>query len=133
MKLREIHIKIFDDTEQYEKTSISKQNDFGNHTYTVERRQVSKNVKRDDICKHHLCGNTMQNMPLDERRQGRTEAKIKLAFSFDSITHQPELSEQGQHVFAFLSLLRLAQLQVHHLDNARAPANDEEPIHFSLL
>ena len=64
-------------------------------------------------------------MPWHERRQGRTEAKVELAFPFDSITQQPKLSEQGQHVFAFLPVQRLAQLQVRHLDSARVPANNE--------
>ncbi|EUC32544.1 hypothetical protein COCCADRAFT_98398 [Bipolaris zeicola 26-R-13] len=64
-------------------------------------------------------------MPVHERRQDRTEAKIELAFPFDSITQQPKLSKQGQHIFAFLPLLRLAQLQVRHPNSAQAPANDE--------
>jgi hypothetical protein len=123
-RLREIHINILDDTGQYEKTNFSKKYGSGNKTCSIERRQVSKNEKRD-ICHYHLFRNTVRNMPLHERRQGRTEAKIELAFPFDSITLQPKLSEQGQHVFAFLPLQRLAQLQVRHLNTAQAPANDE--------
>ncbi|USP74759.1 hypothetical protein yc1106_02033 [Curvularia clavata] len=110
-RLRKIHINILDDTEQYEETTISKQYDLGNRMCTIERHQVSENVNKHEICRYHLFRNTVQNMPLDERRKGRNEARIELAFPFDSITEQPELSEQGQHVFAFLPLQRLAQLQ----------------------
>lgn len=123
-RLREIHINILDDTGQYEKTSISKRYDSGNRTCTIERRRISKNVEREEICKYHLFRNTMRDMPLHERRKGRTEAKIELAFPFDIITQQPKFSEHGQHVFAFLPLQRLAQLQVRHLHSARVPAND---------
>lgn len=51
-------------------------------------------------------------MPFHERRQGRSQAEIELAFPVDSETRQPKLSETGQYVSAFLPIQRLAQLQV---------------------
>ena len=55
---------------------------------------------------------TVQNMPEDDRRIGRTRAKVELAFPYDTVTQKPKLSELGQHVFAYLPLQRLPQIQV---------------------
>lgn len=111
-RLREIHINILHENGQYEKISISKQYDIGKQQCTIQRKQVSNDVTTNEDCNYHLFRNTVQNMPMHERREGRTDAKIELAFPFDSITQQPKLSEQGQHVFAFLPLQRLLQLRV---------------------
>lgn len=111
-RLREIHVNTVDESGRNEKRTFSKQYDTGRNTCTIQRRRVSNGVTTDQDCKYHLFRNTVHNMPAHERRQGRTEAKIELAFPFDSTTRQPKLLAEGQYVFAFLPLQRLFHLQV---------------------
>ncbi|KAI4683813.1 uncharacterized protein J4E84_006652 [Alternaria hordeiaustralica] len=54
----------------------------------------------------------VENMPAHEYREGRGSARVELAFPVDSTTQQPKLSESGHHVFAYLPLQRLQQIQV---------------------
>jgi hypothetical protein len=56
---------------------------------------------------HHI-----NNMPETEYRKGRKAARIELAFPVEPVTQQPKFSKLGQHVFAYLPLQRLQQIQV---------------------
>lgn len=111
-RLREIHINVLDIAGQYDKTSFSKKYDAGRHKCTVQRREILNDTTTDENCSYHMFRNTVHNLPQNDRRQGRTEAKIELAFPFDPATQQPKLSAQGQHAFAFLPLQRLFHVQV---------------------
>lgn len=61
---------------------------------------------------YHVFSHTVWRMPQDDRRRGRTWAKVELAFPVNEADKQPKLSELGQHVFAYLPLQRLPQVQV---------------------
>jgi len=61
---------------------------------------------------YHVFTHMIEKMPEDERRQGRHTALVQLAFPVDAVTKKPELSLSGQHVFAYLPLQRLPQLNV---------------------
>ncbi|KAI4933089.1 hypothetical protein J4E85_003492 [Alternaria conjuncta] len=61
----------------------------------------------------------VENMPAHEYREGRGSARVELAFPVDSTTQQPKLSESGHHVFAYLPLQRLQQIQDNMLHGGK--------------
>jgi hypothetical protein len=65
-----------------------------------------------NVSLYRCVSHTINDMPVDEKRNGRTSAQVELAFPVDPGTKQPKISELGQHVFAFLPLQRLPQVQV---------------------
>jgi hypothetical protein len=112
-RLQTIHINITDLDNQYKKTSFTKRYDSKpSLRCTLTQSMEAGGTRNSESCTYLLFRTTKGNMPPHERRQGRTEAKIELAFPIDPATGQPKLSEQGQHVFAYLPLQRLAQVQV---------------------
>jgi hypothetical protein len=81
------------------------------------RRVISRWRETDDCsltedCTYLLFRATRLKMPHHERRKDRIEAQVELAFPINSDNGQPKLSASGHHVFAFLPLQRVAQLQV---------------------
>jgi hypothetical protein len=65
-----------------------------------------------DRSEYHVFTHMIKKMPEDERRPGRHTAFVQLAFPVDAVTKKPELSLSDQHVFAYLPLQRLPQLNV---------------------
>jgi hypothetical protein len=65
-----------------------------------------------DRSEYHVFTHVIWKMPEDERRRGRYTATVQLAFPVDAVTKKPKLSVLGQHVFAYLPLQRLPQLDV---------------------
>jgi hypothetical protein len=65
-----------------------------------------------DRSEYHVFTHMIEKMPEDERRRGRHIALVQLAFPVDAVTKKPKLSVLGQHVFAYLPLQRLPQLNV---------------------
>jgi hypothetical protein len=65
-----------------------------------------------DRSEYHVFTHMIEKMPEDERRRGRHTALVQLAFPVDVVTKKPKLSLSGQHVFAYLPLQRLPQLDV---------------------
>ena len=61
---------------------------------------------------YHVLTHMVEDMPEDERRRGRHTALVQLAFPVNARTKKPELSSSGQHVFAYLPVQRLPQLDV---------------------
>lgn len=61
---------------------------------------------------YHRFTNVVLGMPEHERRKGRNKTSIDLAFPINPETEQPQTSTMGQHIFAYLPLQRLPQLQV---------------------
>jgi len=55
---------------------------------------------------------TVQSMPPDKRRPGRTSATIVLAFPTDRAGQIAVIDSRGQYVFAYLPIGRMVQLQV---------------------
>jgi HSP90 family molecular chaperone len=71
--------------------------------------KLSSLTERSD---YHVVTHMIEKMPEDERRTGRHTAFVQLAFPVDAVTQEPKLSRIGQHVFAYLPLQRLSQLNV---------------------
>jgi hypothetical protein len=65
-----------------------------------------------DRSEYHVFTHMIWKMPEDERRRGRHTTLVQLAFPVDAVTKKPKLSPIGQHVFAYLPLQRLPQLDV---------------------
>ena len=71
--------------------------------------KLSSLTERSD---YHVVTHMIKKMPEDERRTGRHTAFVQLAFPVDAVAKKPKLSRLGQHVFAYLPLQRLPQLDV---------------------
>jgi hypothetical protein len=131
-RLRSIHIEISKSVFQVEKISYAKQ-----YRTTQTRCMItcSREVgftKNEEKCAYLLFGTTRQNMPSHERRPGRTEARIELAFPIDPDTEQPRLSDMGQHVFAYLPLQRLSQIQVAIFCSTKEPSDIDLTVSDSI-
>lgn len=83
-----------------------------NLTRIVAHTQDHEEIENKDEKKYHVFTHLVDGLPEEPRRRGRTRARIELAFPVNIDGGQPELSELGQHVFAYLPLQRLPQIQV---------------------
>jgi hypothetical protein len=116
LKLIRINIENLDGTGN--SSIIRRRPSNGKVTLAFVRTEFSGSgvvATQDKTSEYHVFSHRVRTMPRDERRKGRTEAEIKIAFPVNADTQLPELSEQGQHVFAYLPLQRLPQLQVRPL------------------
>jgi hypothetical protein len=111
-QLRNIHINIITSDGQRQRTTYAKEQNLLQSQCTLTRSRRDEHGVEEDKCKYLLFSKMQENLPTHERRKNRTSAKIELAFPVDPTTEQPKLSELGQHVFAYLPLLRLSQIQV---------------------
>ncbi|KAF2738695.1 hypothetical protein EJ04DRAFT_549620 [Polyplosphaeria fusca] len=63
-----------------------------------------------DIRRYYHFADTVENLPKDARRQGRTKSRIEILLPVDD-QHRPNPCELGEHVFAYLPLSpRIPQL-----------------------
>jgi hypothetical protein len=112
-RLRSIHIEVTKSASQTEKISFSKRYcKTRTYCYTTCSKEINY-TKSEEKYTYLLFGVTKADMPPHEHRPGRTNAHITLAFPMDPATCRPKLSEMGQHVFAYLPIQRLAQIQVN--------------------
>jgi hypothetical protein len=111
-RLQSIHINIATMDAHSERTTLRRTYDATKSRCTIGgSRNLDGTMERFD-CEYLIFRDTKSNMPIDQRRKLRREAKIELAFPIDPVTQQPKLQPMGQHVFAFLPLQRLPQIQV---------------------
>jgi hypothetical protein len=111
-KLQTIHINLPELVGQSEKRIIKRQYSTSPLQCNITRLQEFGKLKTSEICTYLLFRSIKRNMPPHDLREGRSEAKVELAFPIDPNTRQPKLSERGQHVFAYLPVQRLYQLPV---------------------
>jgi cbb3-type cytochrome oxidase cytochrome c subunit len=112
-KLHKIHIVSTASNAQVTETIFERQDHGLPRTLAVlKRSQLSAHESVIDESSYVCYSCAINNMPKDERRNGRKSALVELAFPIDQVTKQPKLNELGQHVFAFLPLQRLPQIQV---------------------
>ncbi|KAH9866598.1 hypothetical protein J1614_008290 [Plenodomus biglobosus] len=105
-RIRTIHIAILTSDGQCERSSTSRK-----YNSSKSRCTITKSHGNREIWTYLLFSQTKTDLPAEERRKNRTEAKIELAFPIDPLTEQPKVSDMGQHVFAYLPLQRLSQIQ----------------------
>lgn len=111
-KLENIKIQVTHLNAQVEKITIRKAVSNGGQRVRIDRKRKWKGVDQNDASLYHKIRHTVYDMPQDSRRKGRKKVWVDLAFPVDPDTQQPKASEMGQHVFAYLPLQRLPQLQV---------------------
>jgi hypothetical protein len=111
-QLRNIHINITAPDGQSQRMTYNKEYNLARTECSITRSRRGDQCVEDDECKYLLFSKKQCRLPAHERRMNRTEATIELAFPIDPTTQQPKLSQLGQHVFAFLPLQRLPQVQV---------------------
>jgi hypothetical protein len=114
-RLEAFHINILGSDSQCEKISFIKA-----YNMARTRATICINGIRSDELTYLLFQNTIQSMPPHERRPGQQKSTIELAFPIDTVGRKPKLSNLGQHVFAFLPLQRLSQVQVSVYHSTRA-------------
>jgi hypothetical protein len=113
--LRRLKLISFDTTDlnaQRKKTTIKKVAMKNPRRVKIARMQESSGTIDSDVSLYHHVSETISSMPKDDRRKGITHVKLDLAFPIDPVTMRPKLCELGHHVFAYLPLQRLPQLQV---------------------
>ncbi|KAF2107406.1 hypothetical protein BDV96DRAFT_653752 [Lophiotrema nucula] len=115
-RLRLIRMEVQQPDESYERIAISKKKQPTTKIVSIHRSSsqyqdgeetLFSNESRD----YYVFEHTVCDMPKDERRKDRIRAKVELAFPVDSKKREPILSNLGQHVFAYLPLRRLNQIQ----------------------
>jgi hypothetical protein len=111
-RLQTFQVNVINRDGRQEKTSFTKKYGPGRRLCMLTSLKIDDDTKFRETCKYRLFRTVKHGMPFHERRQGRSQAEIELAFPVDSETRQPKLSETGQYVSAFLPIQRLAQLQV---------------------
>ena len=74
-------------------------------------REVAGDLERD-VDSYFCFTHTKTDMPQNSLRKDKSSARIDLAFPVIPSTSAPKFSEHGQHVFAYLPLQRLPQIQV---------------------
>ena len=111
-RLLTIHINITGPDTPCEKTTFTKSYNISRSQCTIAGSRQCNDSTESSKCTYFMFSQMRRNMPSHDRRKNRKEAKIELAFPIDPTTQQPKLSEMGQHVFAYLPLQRLSQIQV---------------------
>ncbi|KAH8704618.1 hypothetical protein GQ44DRAFT_777898 [Phaeosphaeriaceae sp. PMI808] len=130
-RLQAIKIKITTEDGTQEAITFTKQYDDNRTKCTVHRLLEDAKGTDEDTCVYLLFSTTKNDMPYHERRKNRKAAKIELAFPVDPDRLQPKLLEQGQHVFAYLPLQRLPQIQFLIQSDFVALASREDVIDCS--
>ncbi|ORY18241.1 hypothetical protein BCR34DRAFT_596464 [Clohesyomyces aquaticus] len=90
---------------------ITKSVNASNDVVTIKRKRVWNGEEAVDQSKYYTFERTLFNMPIDDRRKDKQTVTIDLAFPVYPETWKPKLNQMGQHVFAYLPLQRLPQLQ----------------------
>lgn len=116
-KLEEIVISTVQESEQVKTLRICKRRRPSESKVIITRTvtQGQDSGHDTELIEDHtfyVFQHTITQMPEDNRRMGLTSAIVDLAFPIHEATEEPKISEVGQHVFAFLPLERLPQLQV---------------------
>jgi hypothetical protein len=98
------------------RVTIEKQRqDTSSSTVKLLRSQKFNGTSVADVSLYRCVKHDIKNMPQDRRRKGRKSVLVELAFPVDLATQQPKLNEMGRHVFAYLPLQRLQQVQVSYI------------------
>lgn len=111
-RLQTFHIAITTSDGQCERSSTSRRYDSSKSRCTITKSHGRSSATDMETWRYLLFSKTEKDLPEDERRKNRTEAKIELAFPIDSLKEKPKVSNMGQHVFAYLPLQRLSKIQV---------------------
>jgi hypothetical protein len=134
-QLQTIHINITGLNGQRQRTTYTKkysksQKDQKQCTVTTSKH--NGDGAEEDRCTYLLFSKVQDQLPAHELRKNRTKAKIEIAFPIDSTTQQPQLSERGQHVFAYLPLQRVPQIQVSRHTLLRSHTNHKSAVLDSI-
>ncbi|OAL53028.1 hypothetical protein IQ07DRAFT_585016 [Pyrenochaeta sp. DS3sAY3a] len=76
----------------------------------ITRSQTLDRVNKLDVSTFLRFAGGPIAMPEDDRRKNRKEAEVKLAFPVNTNSMKPEISENGQYLFAYLPVQRLPQI-----------------------
>lgn len=82
----------------------------------LDEGEVFIRANLDGHSEDHRYKTVTQNiagLPENDKREGRADSDVILAFPVEVETGRPVISERGQHVFAYLPLQRLPQIPVH--------------------
>ena len=111
-KLATIRVQITHLDVRKETITIQKLLYSSGSTVHIHRSRMVNGEAQTDASLYFRVRHAINDLPDDDRRKGQKVAWVDLAFPVDPETKQPKLSKMGQHVFAYLPLQRLPQLQV---------------------
>jgi hypothetical protein len=124
-RLRTFHVNTVGTDGQLKKSTVTKSYDTEPLRCTIALSRETDDTSTRDECTYLLFRTTKQDMPPHVRRVNCNEAKIELAFPVDPTSQLPKLSSLGQHIFAYLPLQRLPQLQVSIIRSIPTCANHD--------
>lgn len=75
-------------------------------------RKYGESQPSNTVTSYHRTTYVQHVMPEDKHRKNQQKTTIDLAFPVNSDKNLPQRSPMGQHIFAYLPLKRLSQLQV---------------------
>jgi hypothetical protein len=111
-RLETIHINLTGTDGRCEKTTFKKHESESPLQCNITQSQGEGGTETNKIRTYLLFRGKKANLPHHERRKNSNAGEITLAFPINPITRQPKLSKLGRHVFAYLPLQRLSQIQV---------------------
>lgn len=113
-KLKQIHARMTRTDGRIETLNITKAAASSSGLVQITRSRELGDTKEHDVSAFLCFKHKSFRMPQDRRRKDRSSVSIELAFPIDPSTMEPKVSERGQHVFAYLPLQRLSQIQVRN-------------------
>ena len=86
-------------------------------TKTTTQHQANTTVITSKVQQHYtLFTMLLRGMPMDRRRRGIDDSEVQLAFRLDAQSRTPVIDPDGQYVFSFLPMHKVAQMPVSCLN-----------------
>jgi hypothetical protein len=112
-KLQHFQIHVTDLDGRVSTTRFEKA-DLGSSMSRAQLRRYQKSGDKTAVeeSRYRCFTHIIKHMPENEYRKGRKSARVDLAFPVEPASKKPKLCKHGQHVFAYLPLQRIQQVQV---------------------
>jgi hypothetical protein len=110
-KLRRMQFQLTESDARLTIITIKKLGQRSDDSIRFIRTQESGDNLQSEESAYRYVSHVVGYLPQDESRNDTT-SKVELAFPVHPTTHQPQLSDLGQHVFAYLPICRLQHMQV---------------------
>jgi hypothetical protein len=111
-KLSTVHINLTRQDGSREVHSIRKTVLEDGALVRIDRSLSSSSTETIASSLYYQVRHQIDSMPHDERRRDQKTVVVHLAFPVDPVTKEPQQSDIGQHVFAYLPLHRVPHLPV---------------------
>jgi hypothetical protein len=112
-KLRTMQFQLTESDARLTTITFEKLGKRSEDSIRIIRTQDSDDDLQSEESAYRYISHVVGDLPQDENRNDTT-TEVELAFPVHPTTQQPQLSDLGQHVFAYLPIYRLQHTQVRH-------------------